>query len=39
MPQLIEWTGRHWLVIVLIIGAVAAVAYIFAKRQSLFYKE
>ncbi|GGD88086.1 hypothetical protein GCM10010911_53210 [Paenibacillus nasutitermitis] len=39
MSHLIEWITRHWLSTILILGAAAALTFVFIHRKSLFYKE
>lgn len=39
MPLWIAWIKEHWLSLMLIIGIVVAILFVFANRKLLFYKE
>lgn len=39
MPAWMEWIKQHGFAIAIVVLAAAAIAYVVAKRKSLFYKE
>jgi hypothetical protein len=39
VPLWIAWLRDHWLSFALLVGVIIAIAFVFAKRKLLFYKE
>lgn len=39
MREFFDWIALHWLAVSLVFVSALALAFIFVKRKSLFYKE
>ncbi|MDQ0063238.1 hypothetical protein J2T15_004431 [Paenibacillus harenae] len=39
MPLWLEWLDNHWLPVLLTLGVIIAIVYVFNNRKQLFYKE